>query len=97
MVGENGLLHGQLVLIRDGQIKLANIYTIGGLMNNSKELLATAKALADKWEMPRPRSIKQAAMLLCGVEIGKNQMQKAALHALVNTEILEQQSRHFSL
>lgn len=58
-------------------------------MNNSDELLATAKALADKWEIPKPRSKKQAAMLLCGVEIGRNQMQKAALHTLVDTATIE--------
>ncbi len=59
--------------------------------DNPQGLMKRAKDLADKWEMPKPRSKKQAAMLLCGVEIGRNQMRKTALHMLVDEDAVSRE------
>ena len=59
-------------------------------------LMKLAKDLADEWEIPKPRSKKQAAMLLCGVEIGRNQMRKTALHMLVDEDAVSRKMRILS-
>lgn len=60
-------------------------------MTGIDALIEQARDLADEWEMPRPRSKKQAAMLLCGVQIGRNQMRKTALHVLVDNTAIDRQ------
>ncbi len=52
-------------------------------MSEKSELMKKAKGIARYWDMPEPRSDKQAAMFLCGIEIGRSQMRKSVLNLLV--------------